>query len=422
MNILLLTLVFPPDSVSTAQIMGDLACDLRSCGHSVTVLTTTPHYNRDLEEEAKQPLANCWGPLLRRSDFRGIPVYHTIMPRKSSSVFLRLLAWAGFHKLSTFVGIVIVPKPDIIIAPSPPLTIGLSAWLIGLFRRAPYIYNVQEIYPDIAIGLGALSNPSVIRLLFALERFVYKKAAKVTVIAPRMRQNLLAKGVPEEKVEVIPNFVDIDGLLPLPKDNVFSRMHSVHDKFTVSYAGNLGVAQGLDSFIEAADILRHESAIRFMMMGDGTKREALRRRVETLGLENFIFLPHQPYSLVPQIYAASDISLVPQAAETGFDAVPSKVYRIMACSRPVIAVTDPSSDLARLINDARCGVLIPPGSAVKLADAILWAYRNQGKLLSLGEAGRLHVVQYYARKAVTNRYEELARSVVTSQSQRNSPA
>jgi colanic acid biosynthesis glycosyl transferase WcaI len=412
-DILILTLVFPPDSVSTARIMGDLARDLRSKGHSINVLSTSPHYNRDAEAEDKQPLRNYWGPVLKKSDYYGIPVYHTIMPKKGSSVFFRLLAWVGFHMLSTFVGIMIIPKPDVIIAPSPPLTIGISAWIIGRICGASFIYNVQKIYPDIAIRLGALRNRRIIRFLFGLERFVYEKAAKVTVIAPRMRQNILEKGVPEGKLVVIPNFVDIDDLSPLPKDNYFSRMHAVHNKFTISYAGNLGVPQGLDTFIEAADLLRQESRIRFMMMGDGMQREALRRRIKKLGLKDFIFLPHQSYSLVPQIYAASDANLVPQATETGFDAVPSKVYRIMACSRPVIALTDPSSDLARLVNDAGCGVVVPPGSAPKLAETILLAYQNREKWLRLGEAGRLYVVQKYARKAVTDRYEKLVRDVIS---------
>ena len=411
-NIQILTLVFPPDNVSTAQIMGDLALDLHSRGHSVTVLTTAPHYNRDPEAELKQPLRNYWGHILKKSDYHGIPVYHTMMPKKGSNVFFRLLTWVGFHQLSTFVGVMIIAKPDVIIAPSPPLTIGISAWIIGLFRGAPYIYNVQEIYPDIAIRLGALRNRRIIRFLYCLERFVYKKAAKVTVIAPRMRQRLLEKGVPKDKVMVIPNFVDIDNFFPLPKDNPFSRAHGVHDKFTVSYAGNLGVPQGLNTFLEAAYLLRHEPGIRFMMIGDGMQREQLWRRIDELSLENIDLLPYQPYSLVTKIYASSDANLVPQAAETGFDAVPSKVYRIMACARPVIAVTDPSSDLARLVIDAGCGVVVPPGSPRLLADAILSAALDEERWRQCGEKGRCYVEENYARDVVTRRYDDVVQSVV----------
>ena len=283
--------------------MGDLAADLHARGHAVTVLTTSPHYNRDPEAESRQPITPYWGSILRRSHYQGIPVYHTSMPKKGKNIALRLSAWIGFHLLSTIVGLTIVPKPDIIITPSPPLTIGLSAWILGTLRRAPFIYNVQEIYPDIAIRLGVLQNRQLIRLLFGLERFVYKKASKVTVIAPRMRERLLEKGVPEDKVTVVPNFVDVSDLQPLPKDNPFSRRHGVHDKFVISYAGNLGPAQGLETFIEAARLLQDNPSIHFMIMGDGILRETLRQRVAKLALRNLTFLPHQSYSLVPQIYA-----------------------------------------------------------------------------------------------------------------------
>ena len=406
-NVLILTLVFPPDSVSTAQIMGELCRDLQSKGHEVTVLTTIPHFNRDPEAESRQPIRNHWGLVLRKSDYHGITVYHTYMPRKGKSVFLRLLAWSGFHLTSMVAGMSAIPRPDIIIAPSPPLTIGVVAWILGKFHGAPFIYNVQEIYPDIAVRLGALRNKRLIGLLGRLERFVYRKGAKITVIAPRMRQRLLEKGVPPDKVEVVPNFVDLDDLSPLPKDNDFSRRHGIQEKFVVSYAGNMGPAQGLESFIESAASLRDEPGIHFLMMGDGILKDSLRERVEKSGLGNFTFLPYQSYSTIPRIYAASSVCLVPQTAETGCDAVPSKVYRIMACARPVVASTDPDSDLAHLILKAGCGVVVPPGSPGALSEAIRGAYRDQARWMEMGRAGRSHVVAEYSRPVITARYHDL---------------
>jgi len=411
-NVLILSLVFPPDSVSTAQIMGELATDLESQGHQVTVLTTLPHYNRDLEAESRQPIREFWGPVLGKSDYRGIQVYHAYMPKKGKNVLFRLSAWCGFHQVSMVAGMTVVPRPDVILAPSPPLTIGVCAWILGKYHRAPFIYNVQEIYPDIAVRLGALRNQWMIRTLQGLETFVYRKAARITVIAPRMHQRLLEKGVPPDKLEVIPNFVDIGDLSPQPKDNGFSRRHGIHDKFTVSYAGNIGPAQGLESFIEAAIQLRGEPGIHFMMMGDGILREPLKKRVDQLGLSNFTFLPQQPYSMMAQIYAASDVCLVPQAVETGCDAVPSKVYRIMACARPVLATTDPESDLAHLVVEAGCGVTVSPKTPSDLADVILKACRDQARWREMGLAGRTHVVKHYSRRAVTGRYHDLIQRVI----------
>ena len=157
-HVLVLTLVFPPDGVSTAVIMGELSADLRKAGHDVTVVTTTPHYNRDAEAESRQPLVRMWGPLLYHSEFQGMRVLHVGMPRKSGKVLSRLLAWTQFHVLSLIAAVTLVRRVDVILAPSPPLTIGVCAWLLGCLYRAPFVYNVQELYPDIAITLGALKN------------------------------------------------------------------------------------------------------------------------------------------------------------------------------------------------------------------------------------------------------------------------
>lgn len=412
LNLLILSLVFPPDSVSTAEIMADLAVDLRDRGHSVTVLTTVPHYNPDVAAEERQPLRPYWGGLLRRSDYRGIPVYHAAIPAKTPSVVQRILGWIGFHTVATVAGVVGLPRPDVILTPSPPLSIGLSAWIIGALRGAPYVYNVQEIYPDIAVNLGALKNRTAIRALEALERFVYRKAAAVTVIARRMRERLVAKGVPPEKVKVIPNFVDLDRLTPVPRDNEFSRRHELLSTFTVTYAGNMGPAQGLDIVIEAARLLSSDDGdIRFLLIGEGMLRDQLTSAAGALPLKNVTVLPYQPNAMMPQIYSASDISLVPQAAATGSDAIPSKVYRIMATGRPLIAMTDPHSDLAALVRDAGCGVIIESGNARALAEIVRRAAAHRGEWEAMGARGRAHVSSNYSRQAISAEYDALMRAV-----------
>ncbi len=406
-DVLLLSLVFPPDSVSTAQIMGELAVDLSKHGHRVSVISTVPHYNRNIENKILQPLRPKWGKVLFQSDYHGLKIYHTFMPPKGQSVTGRILAWVFFHIISVIVGLTIVPRPAVIISPSPPLTIGICAWLIGALRRAPFIYNVQEIYPDIVIRLGATRNRCLINFLYRLEKIVYRTASAVTVIAPRMRDRLLDKRVPKEKVIVIPNFVDVSDFVPLPKDNDFSRKYSLYNKFVISYAGNMGPAQGLENFLDAAIILREEEDIRFLMMGDGILREYLGRKIKKNNLRNFVFLPYQPYALMGQSYAASDLCLVPQAIETGSEAIPSKVYRIMACARPVLAVSDWNSDLARLVSESSCGINVLPGSAEILAETIKRAFQKRQDWQRMGLVGREYVVRHYSREIVTDQYLEL---------------
>jgi colanic acid biosynthesis glycosyl transferase WcaI len=417
LNVLILSLVFPPDSVSTAEIMADLAIDLRDRGHSVTVLTTTPHYNPDAAAEALQPLRQYWGPLLRRSEFHGIPVYHAAIPAKSPRAIQRILGWIGFHTVSTIAGVLTVSRPDVILTPSPPLSIGVSAWIVAVLRGARFVYNVQEIYPDIAVSLGALRNVMAVRALEALERFVYRRAAAVTVIAARMRQHLIAKGVPPAKVQVIPNFVDLHRLSPVPRDNEFSRQHRLLGNFTVTYAGNMGPAQGLDIVIEAARLLADDGGpTRFLLIGEGILRDRLTASAETLRLKNVTILPYQPNAMMPQIYSASDISLVPQAAATGSDAIPSKVYRIMASGRPLIAVTDPQSDLATLVRDAGCGAIVEPGNARGLAEVVRRAASERSKWDEMGLRGREHVSAHYSREVVSAQYDALIRAVASGTS------
>jgi len=410
-HVLVLSLVFPPDNVSTAVIMGELSADLKAAGHDVTVVSTVPHYNRDPQARTRQPLARLWGPLLSRSTFHGIPVLHVGMPRKSGSILSRLLAWTRFHALSLVAAAVFVRRVDVILAPSPPLTIGVCAWLLGCLYRAPYVYNVQELYPDIAVALGALRNRHLVAILLRLERFVYRHARAVTVIAPRMRRRILEKGVPGTKVRLIPNFVDVEDLSPLPRRNAFSREHDLDGSFVVTYAGNMGPAQGLETVLDAATLLRRDPGILFLLVGDGSSRPGLMAAARERGLDNVRFVSYQAYGMVPQIYAASDLCLVSLASDTGGDAIPSKVYRIMACARPVLACADATSDLAELVTSVGCGTVVPPGAPDALASAVRDAGRNRPSLAAMGAVGREHVTTNYARGAISARYDALLREV-----------
>jgi colanic acid biosynthesis glycosyl transferase WcaI len=392
--------------------MGDLATDLKARGHDVLVITTVPHYNKDNDALAAQPLHPFWGKLLQRSDYCGMKILHTWMPRKGRNKLVRFIAWLGFHVISTTVGIVTRFEPDIILTPSPPLTIGVSAWLLAMRHHCPFVYNVQEVYPDVAVNLGMIRSKFVIKLLRGLERLVYAKARILTVISETMADHIRAKGVPEDKIRVVPNFVDIDGFFPLPKINRFSLQHELHDRFVVSYAGNMGKPQGLDTLLKAADLLRYQSGISFLLMGDGSERVPLMKQAERLRLPNILVLPYQPYSLMAEAYATADASFVSQAPGTSSDGIPSKVYRIMACARAVIACTDPDSDLARLVNEADGGVVVPSGDALALSNAIQQAYLHREPWIRKGINARDLVLREYSRSKISGMYDELITRLV----------
>jgi colanic acid biosynthesis glycosyl transferase WcaI len=329
------------------------------------------------------------------------------MPRKGKNKLLRIIAWLGFHATSTLAGVVSQFKPDLILTPSPPLTIGVSAWLLGLWHNCPFIYNVQEIYPDVAVNLGVLRSSLAIKFLQELERFVYSKARALAIISESMANQIRAKSVVEDKVRVIPNFVDINDFRPLPKVNNFSLRYGLHDKFVVSYAGNMGKPQGLNTLLEAAYLLKQETRIHFLLMGDGSERVSLIEHAQRLQLPNITVLPYQPYSIMAEAYAAADASFVSQAAGTSSDGIPSKVYRIMACARPVIACTDEGSDLASLVAKADGGVVVTSGSALALSNAIQQAFLQREAWLEKGSKARMFVLRNYSRSTICTRYHEL---------------
>lgn len=405
-RILMLSLVFPPDNVSTAHLMADVCEDLTKQGHHVTVITTTPHYNLDPAAERAQPRRHWWGRLVQMSEYRGIRVYHTLMPRKGTSSVGRVLAWALFHALSVVVAVLSVARVEVLIAPSPPLTMGLAAWIIGRLKRAPFIYSVLELHPDIAISLGLVRQPLLIRALYALERFVYARAARLTVIAGAMRDRIAAKGVPLSKITLVPNFVDTTVPLSVARPNRFSQEHGLDDAFVVSYAGNVGPAQGLEALLDAAALLRG-TRVRIVIVGGGILWQGFASRIAAEGLTNVLLLAHQPLEAVPLIYGASDLCIVAQSPTTTSDAVPSKVYRIMGAAKPVLAMTVPSSDLALLMRESGAGAVVPADDPTAIAAAIQEAEAGPLEWRQRGEAGRAHVEAHYSRRIVTARYTQL---------------
>ncbi len=408
-NVLIYSLVFPPDGVSTAQIMGELAADLASSGHTVSVVTTQPHYNRDEVALERQPLTRMWGGMLFRSTYVGIPVFHTKMPAggRGAGIRSRMFGWLLFHSVGLAAAFRFARSADVILVPSPLLSAGVVAWLLGLVTGARYIYNVQELYPDLGIQLGRLRNPFVVGALRALERFIYRTAHGVTVITRGMESKLLSKGVARSKLHHIPNFVDVGELKALERTNAFSREHDLDERFVVSYAGNIGHAQGLDVLLDAAERLRHDTRIVFLFVGDGVARDGLIESARSRSLTNVKFVGHQPYARVPEIYSASDLCVVALLDTIASDAVPSKVYRIMACARPVLAIASAQSDLSRLVAETGAGVSVVP-DASQLAHAIeQFAALGAAARDRHGEQGRSYTLEHVAREKVTAQYSQL---------------
>jgi putative colanic acid biosynthesis glycosyltransferase WcaI len=429
-RILILVQVFPPDNVATAQLYGELALELVGLGNRVMVLTTRPHYAPDPEGcwhgsaagRAMQRVGRATGFPWRTIEERGLRVCRAWMPAKGRRALYRVGCWGWLHVCSTAAGLLSRWRPDVILCASPPPTIALSAYLLGKRFGAPFVYNAQELYPDVAIDLGLVRSRLLIGQLRRLERFIYAKAAAVTVISEGMRRRVRAKGVARGKVSVIPNFADIERFRPGARDNGFSRRYGLGEKFVVTYAGNMGKPQGLEVLLRAAQELASRPGacgVEFLLVGDGAERGRLGELTAGLGLNNVRFVPYQSYALMEQVYGASDLCYVPQAAGTSGDAVPSKVYRVMASGRPVLAATDAASDLAELVRESGAGAVVP-AEACMVAAVVNEASAQRQEWEERGRAGRRFVVERFSRDRIGREYHELLRAVAACGRRRES--
>jgi glycosyltransferase involved in cell wall biosynthesis len=408
-RILIHSLIFAPDGVSTAYLYTDLAKELRKLGHSIEVLTTTPHYNRVEEELRRQPLFKI-APGFYKSSCSGISVWHVSLGKRTSVVGARMLDYLRFHLLSLMWSLFHHAHYDVILAPSPPLSIGVIGWLLARRYGARCVYNVQELYPDIAINHELIKNAIVIRAFRALERFVYRRSDAVVTIAERFAAVISDRAGASDRITTIPNFVDTEFYRPLPRDNSFSRAHGLLDKFVVSYAGNIGVAQDWGPLMAAARNLA-DRPIQFVIVGEGTRSAWLREQIRQLNLRNVLLLPYQPRETIPQMNAASDITTILMHPSGGRDGFPSKIYTTLACAKPSIISTAKDCELCAIVRDSQCGWTVPAGDSEAYTSAILAAMSQRESLREIGLRGRDYVEQRFSLQAVAKRYDKLIRNL-----------
>jgi len=366
------------------------------------VITALPyHQAHEIEEQYRGRL---W-----RTDRRGsIKVIRTwlLVRGDKRDVGKRFVAYATFNVTSTLAALCI-GRQDVVITPSPPLTIGLSGWLLAAFWRAAFIYNVQDIYPDAAIKLGLLRNACAVRFFEWLERFVYARADAVTVLSDDFKHNLLAKRVAADKVVLIPNPVDTEFLRPCERENNFAVRNDLVGRFVVLYAGNVGLAQGVETLVDATALVTIPGIL-VLVVGAGAELGQVRARAEAqLHDDRMRFLPFQPRDEVPLLYASADAAVVLLRVGMGNTSTPSKLFTIMAMGKPVIASVDRETEVWRLVESVGCGVCVPPDDPRALAEAIDALAAAPDRAQAMGAKGRAHAEQHYGRRGVGDQYHEL---------------
>ena len=399
-KILIHSLIFSPDGVSTAYLYNDIALKFQENGYEVLVLTTTPHYNVVESQLAVQPLKwKVWG-ICKESCFHGIRVLH-VPQKKFRNTFLRVLGFVYWHIISFLIGL-FQRNIDVILSPSPPLTIGvINIWLAKI-KGCKTIYNVQEIYPDILKRKDGL----VIEQLRRMERYVYNNSTAVTTIDQVFYNVIAGRFKDKSKLCIIPNFVDTE-LYNSQGGNVEClnpHFFPATDSLKLLYAGNIGYAQDWEPLICLAEKTKGVS-IEYFIIGEGVMKPVLEEKVRELELDNVHILPYQPRSLMPSILAYSDIQFIFMNPEMEMQGFPSKVYTIMACGK--------DTPIINFLQEHGCAKLITEKSLEKkVGEMADWLNSvSKSELALLGRNGVEVIKRLYSKDVVTQKYVDLVEAL-----------
>jgi len=392
---------YAPEDVSAAVLITELATDLVKRGHRVSVVTGAPNYpyGRVFKGYRNQ--------LCQVEILEGVRVIRTWSYISPSKKTLPRLFHYGTYSATAFYGGLAAGRPDVLVSYSPPLPLGLSAWLLSRVWHIPWVLQLEDLYPDAAIAAGVMTNKKVVSFFLAMEKFLYQNAQRVSVISEGFRQTLLTKEVPDSKIEVIPVWADPDEVRPLPRENAFRHEHGLAGKFVVMYAGNIGLTSCLEDVLQTAEIFREQTRIQFVLVGEGAKKEALKAELQSRQLTNVVFLPYQPREIFPEMLAAADIILVTLNAGAALSSLPSKIFNGMASARPILTVAPLGSELAQIVREAGCGWTVPPGAPLELAVTLAQLMGQDPLLMQAGQNGRAHLEKYYSRNHCIGAYEKM---------------
>ena len=394
MKLLILCESFPPEINSISSLYGELVTELSAQGHKIRVVTRTPRTYLAESAPTISPIDGLPGVTVKR--IRILPAKRSLIPIR----MIEQLTTAGRMFLEGLRG----HRPDTILVYSPPLPYILPAALLRWFRRTRIVLNVQDLYPQTAIDLGLLKNPVLRKLSRSLETFAYRRASHIIVHSEGNKKYIVRRGVPETKVSAVPNWIDAEKIRPSTRNNEFSAEHRLNEKFVVSFAGVMGLAQGLSTVLNAAKALIDDDKLLFVLVGDGAMKGRIEQTVRLQRLTNVKLLPMQPPETYPHILAASDICLVTLDGRLKTPVVPGKLQAIMASGRPVLASVAADGDVPKIIQEADCGVVVEPDDTAAMVTAIQSMMKDKVRLQQMGANGRAYAEQRFAKSRILSQF------------------
>lgn len=402
MNILLVTDSYPPEIRSASHLMQELAEGLRDRRHKVTVVTSNPQYN--LTDEFRNKV---FGEF---STDNGINIIRVkTLPHHKVNFIIRgfsqiTMPYIFYLKINKY----LKDKIDVVIVYSPPLPLANVGKVLKEKYRAKFILNVQDIFPQNAIDLGALKNKFIINYFERLESRAYESADKIIVHSEGNRKFLRQKKrLFEDKVHVLHNWIDITPYRNAKRDGYFRKKYGLEDKFIILFAGVIGPSQGLDLIVNAANELKDMSALTFLFVGDGTEKSKLIKKAEHFQLKNVVFKPFVSKEEYPGLVKDADVGLVCLSSKNKTPVVPGKILGYMTASIPVLAFLNKESDGHQIIKDAQCGYSEVSDNVEKAAEAIIKIYSERNRLKEYGENGFNYVKDNFEKDVCIGQLEKL---------------
>ncbi|PPR11102.1 MAG: D-inositol-3-phosphate glycosyltransferase [Alphaproteobacteria bacterium MarineAlpha11_Bin1] len=369
MKILFLTENFPPETNAAATRVYERALYWIREGHSVTIITSAPNFP---EGKLFVGYANRWRQCEDMGGIRVVRVKTYIAANKG--VFWRTLDFISFM-ISAFIAGLFEKRPDVICSTSPQFFAAVSGWLLSVFRRRPFVFELGDLWPASIVAVGAMKRSLPLRLIEKLELYLYQNSAAVAALTYSFKRNLVSRGIKATKIQVVRNGVDVSRYSTRPRHAGLATEHDLTEKFVLGYVGTHGMAHALDRVIDAINLLKDDDEIRFLFAGAGAAREELVKQAEQLGLSNIVFLPMQPKDRMPDVWSLCDVALIHLKNDPTFaEVIPSKIFEAMAMGLPLL-ISAPEGEATEIVALENAGIITPPEDPEALADAVL-ALRN----------------------------------------------
>ena len=407
MRCIYLVQYFPPEKSSGSDLVVDLLEGFAKHGWDIDLFTPTP--TRAVTTEVRKEYAK--RRIEKKYDGK-VTIHRMHLYREGTGFIPRTLRYVLFS-IECFWKAATVPA-DFIFTGSGPPTQGVVVGLAKKFsRKKKIIYNLQDIFPDSLVTSGICGEGSkLIKIGRKMENFTYNNADVIITITDDMKANVVSKGVIPEKVKVVRNWIDVNRINPVKKEDnkLFEELALNRNTFYVVYAGNLGKVQGVDVIISAAELLKSQNDIHFVIFGNGSEEENIKKQAKALS--NLAIFPLQPMDRVPEVYSLGDVSIIPCKAGTGGSGMPSKTWTIMATGTAIIASFDLGGEMEKTIKEAGCGYCVQAGDARALADAIV-ELRNKPEMAeTMGQRARLYAEEEVAKEQAVKQYIEIIEETV----------